>query len=121
MLRAFEDFAREKQLSAAVRQAADLAIEEHLTNILKYGFTDEAEHTIRLKFQITGEEFAVEISDDATAFDPTQHRTPDLTVPADKRAIGGLGIHMIRKSMDGVKYARVDGRNVLRMTKRIKG
>ena len=89
-----------------------------MTNVLDYGFADGLEHVIALKFLVDEGEFVMEISDDGRAFDPTKVPGPDLSVPAEKRKIGGLGIHMMRQSMDAVQYERVDGRNVLRLRKR---
>src|SRR5262249_13133786 len=121
LLAAFEQFARANHLSDEVRKSADLAIEEAVTNVLSYAFTDQEAHTIALKFAVNQGEFVVEISDDGRAFDPTKSPTPNLKTPASKREVGGLGIHMIRQSMDAIDYERVDGRNVLRMRKRLKG
>lgn len=121
LLAAFEQFARANHLPDQVRKSADLAIEEAVTNVLSYAYTDQAEHTIALKFAINEHEFVIEISDDGRAFDPTKFPTPNLKTPATSREVGGLGIHMIRQSMDAIDYQRVDGRNVLRMRKRLKG
>jgi anti-sigma regulatory factor (Ser/Thr protein kinase) len=121
LLAAFEQFARANHLSDAVRKSADLAIEEAVTNVLSYAFTDQEEHTIVLKFAMNGSEFVVEISDDGRAFDPTKFPTPNLKTPATSRAVGGLGIHMMRQSMDAIDYERIGGRNILRMRKQLKG
>ena len=121
LLAAFEQFARANHLSDAVRKSADLAIEEAVTNVLSYAFTDQEAHTIALKFAVNGSEFIIEISDDGRAFDPTKFPPPNLKTPATTREVGGLGIHMIRQSMDAIDYERVDGRNVLRMRKQLKG
>jgi anti-sigma regulatory factor (Ser/Thr protein kinase) len=121
LLAAFEQFARENRLPEEMRKAADLALEEALTNVITYGFADSKPHIVAIDFVVRGGEFVIEIRDDGTAFDPTKHPAPDLNVPADKRKIGGLGIHMIRTSMDAVEYQRAGGRNILRMRKRIKG
>ena len=59
----------------------------------------------------------LEVEDDGKPFDPLQAPPPDLTLPLEKRPIGGLGIHLIRNLMDEVTYARVGGRNVLKMAK----
>jgi serine/threonine-protein kinase RsbW len=117
LLAAFEAFARKNKLSDPVHKAADLALEEHLTNILSYGFSDTAEHVIELHIHIADASLVIEASDDGRPFDPTKYPEPDLTVPADKRKIGGLGIHMIRQAMDSVEYNRANGRNILRMRK----
>lgn len=119
LLGAFEAFANGNNLSDAERQAADLAIEEHLTNILSYGFSDSAEHIIKLNVNIEGGALVIEISDDGRAFDPTKYPEPDLSVPAEKRKIGGLGIHMIRQAMDSLEYKRLGDRNILRLRKQL--
>jgi anti-sigma regulatory factor (Ser/Thr protein kinase) len=117
LLSAFEAFARENHLPKASLRAADLAIEEHLTNILSYGFADSAEHIIAVNFQILGGELVIEIIDDGRAFNPTTYPKPNLNIPAEQREIGGLGIHMILQSMDSVSYERSNNRNLLRMRK----
>jgi anti-sigma regulatory factor (Ser/Thr protein kinase) len=65
-------------------------------------------------------ELRIEVEDDGRPFDPLAHSAPDLSQPLDKRPVGGMGIHMIRKSMDRVEYRRADGKNILTMTKAIK-
>jgi anti-sigma regulatory factor (Ser/Thr protein kinase) len=121
LLAAFQQFARANHLADDVMKSADLAIEEAVTNILSYAFADQQEHSIALKFAVDNGEFVIEISDDGKAFDPTKFPIPNVDEPANERAVGGLGIHMIRQSMDGVAYERVAGRNVLRLRKRLKG
>ena len=58
--------------------------------------------------------------DRGTPFDPLAREDPDLSLPAEKREIGGLGIYMVKKNMDGVSYAYRDGQNVLTMRKIIR-
>jgi anti-sigma regulatory factor (Ser/Thr protein kinase) len=118
LLAAFENFARENNLPDDARKNADLALEEAITNILSYAFADKNEHTIEVQFTVARGELLIEIADDGRPFDPTKHPIPDLTIPADRRKIGGLGIHMIRQSMDTLEYHRTGDRNILRMRKR---
>lgn len=115
LLAAFESFVGEHGVPAPVAQAADLALEEHLTNILTHGYEDTAEHEISIRLAIAGGELSIEVSDDARPFDPLSHPPPDLSLPLEERPIGGLGIHLIRKLMTRVAYARRDNRNVLTM------
>ena len=56
--------------------------------------------------------------DDGTPYDPTAQPEPDVTLSAEEREIGGLGIFMVKKSMDRVSYAYEDGKNVLTLEKR---
>ena len=95
-----------------------LALEEHLTNILRYAFPDAAEHRIGVRFEFAPPELRIEVMDDGHPFDPLGHPVPDLTLPIEQRPVGGLGIHMIRQSLDQVEYRRAPGRNVLVMVKR---
>ena len=61
---------------------------------------------------------AIEIADDGRAFDPLQAPAPDIGASLQDRAMGGLGIYLVRKTMDTVAYRRQDGRNVVTLTKR---
>jgi anti-sigma regulatory factor (Ser/Thr protein kinase) len=119
LLAAFERFVTDHQLPAPVAQAADLALEEHLTNLLTHGHQAAAEHEIEIRLSIEAGELKLEVSDDATPFDPRSHPPPDLTLPLEERPIGGLGIHMILKLMTRVAYARVDGRNTFTMWRKL--
>jgi anti-sigma regulatory factor (Ser/Thr protein kinase) len=97
-----------------------LALEEHLTNILNYAFDNQDEHQISVGVQATATELRVEVEDDGRAFDPLKHPAPELSQPLNARPVGGLGIHMMRKSLDRIEYRREDGKNILVMIKRIK-
>jgi len=59
------------------------------------------------------------VEDDARPFNPLERAPVDTTVPLDQKPLGGLGIHMIRHSMDELEYRRDGGRNILTMRKRI--
>jgi len=102
------------------RQLRDLqlALEEHLTNIIHYAYADEGDHRIVVRFHFHAPELCLEVTDDGRPFNPLEYPAPDLTIPIDQRPIGGLGIHMIRKSLDQVEYRRAHDRNILVMRKR---
>jgi anti-sigma regulatory factor (Ser/Thr protein kinase) len=119
LLRALEVFAAEHRLPAKVLQAADLALEEHLTNVLHYAYADAALHEIRVRLSCDERAFLVEVEDDGQAFNPLDAPPVDTYVPLEERPVGGLGIHLMRKFMDTLDYRREGGRNILRMTKRL--
>jgi len=96
-----------------------LALEEHLTNIVRYGYQDDAEHQIKVTLALTPDALRIQIEDDGCPFNPLEHPTPDLSKPIDERPIGGMGIHMMRKSLDGMEYRRESGKNILTMAKRL--
>jgi anti-sigma regulatory factor (Ser/Thr protein kinase) len=119
LLMALEGFAREEQLTAKALQAADLALEEHLTNVWKYGFADTAEHEIRVRLRREGGLLRIEVEDDGRAYNPLERPPVDTSVPLEEREVGGLGIHLMRQFMDELDYRREGGRNILSMTKRL--
>ncbi len=119
LLTALESFARQHHLSSSVKQAADLALEEHFTNVLNYAFADTLTHKILVRFDIDQGYLAVEVEDDGKPFNPLQVPAVDTSQPLDRRPVGGLGIHLIRKFMDELAYRRESGRNILLMRKRL--
>jgi len=120
LLQALQDFAGESHLPDKVLQAADLALEEHLTNVITYGYADELSHQILVRFEIVEDTFQIEVEDDGNAFNPLERPDPDLTLPLEQRPIGGLGIHLMRQFMDQLSYRRENGKNMLLMKKSMK-
>lgn len=113
-----EDFVQRAQLSAAVRQSIDLALEEWVTNVIVYAWTDACEHWITIRFFASPSEARVEVEDDGREFNPLTAPVPDVSAPLETRPIGGLGLHMIRQLLDAVDYRRTNGRNILTLIKR---
>lgn len=119
VLNALEGFFREHDLPSRPLHDLQLALEEHLTNITSYGFVDDATHSILVRIALGCGSVRIEVQDDGQAFDPLKHPSPDVTLPMDERPTGGLGIHMIRKSVDSLEYRRERGHNVLVMQKNV--
>lgn len=105
-------------LTARLVSQLNLTLEEVVTNILSYGYDDDAEHVIRIDFELDDDLLTARVEDDGRAYDPLQVEVPDTTAALDDRRIGGLGIHLVRTLMDDVRYARVGDKNVLTLTKR---
>jgi serine/threonine-protein kinase RsbW len=97
-------------------QSFAMAFDEVISNIAAYG---SAHDPIRVRVEIVADEVRAEVSDDGVAFDPLQLPDPDVTSGVDDRAIGGLGVFLVRKVMDAVTYERRDDRNCLHLRKRI--
>lgn len=116
---ALEQFARQHSIPDRKLHEVQLALEEHLTNIVRYGHADGGEHAIKVVGELAAGQLQLQIEDDGRPFNPLERPTPDLNLPIEERPIGGMGIHMMRKSLDGMEYRREDGRNVLRMIKRV--
>ena len=91
-----------------------LAVEEAVANTINYG---EAT-TIHLNATISDKEICLTIDDDGKPFDPTVAVTTDLSIPADQRPPGGMGIILLRKMTDRLEYQRTSGHNILTLFKK---
>ena len=105
-------------LAEQIAFEVNLAVDELVTNTISYGYDDDGEHRIDLVLHLEGGALVIEIADDGRAFDPLQAPEPDIEASLQDRAKGGLGIYLVRKTMDTVAYRRHDGRNVVTLTKR---
>ena len=112
-----EAFAQQAHLPPRIQSALDLSLVEWVTNIISYAYEDAQEHWITVRFRSRDGEVQVEIEDDGREFNPLTHPPADTTEPLETRAVGGLGIHMIRQLMNAAEYQRINGRNILTLTK----
>lgn len=96
----------------------DIAIDELFGNIAHYAYNPETgPATVRV--EVTEDPIAVVITfiDRGVPYDPLKKEDPDITLSAEERAIGGLGIFMVKKTMDEISYEYKDGKNILRIKK----
>ena len=93
----------------------NLAIEEIVTNIIKYGYDDTAAHTITVHLALFPDTIRLQLKDDGHPFDPLQTPAPDIHVPLDQRKVGGLGLHLVRETVSRIAYRRENGANILEM------
>jgi anti-sigma regulatory factor (Ser/Thr protein kinase) len=98
----------------------NLVVAELLTNIISYGYTDSREHEISVRLSVEPGEMRVDVEDDGQPFNPLQAPEPDTTKPLEDRAVGGLGVHLVRKLTDGLEYRRHEGKNLLVIKKRLR-
>lgn len=114
-----DDFVARHGLPAKIAFELNLALDELLTNVISYGYDDHEPHAIELRCVLADAVITLEMEDDGRAFDPFDAPPPDLTASIADRAIGGLGVHMIRALMDHTEYRRRDGKNVVVLQKKI--
>lgn len=100
---------------------ASLAIEEIATNCIKYGYDDAKEHIIEVKLLLSAKTLVVTVEDDGHAFNPLEVPTPDTSLPAEDRPIGGLGLYLLRQLSDRMEYTREQGKNRLTLQKTVRG
>lgn len=119
VVRGLEEFCREQQIPKQAMNAADVALEEHLTNVLNYGYDAGVPHRVVVDLQLEGGFFCIAVEDDGKPYDPLARPPVDTSLPLAEKPIGGLGVHLMRQFMDELSYAREGGKNVLRMRKRL--
>ncbi len=98
----------------------EVAAEEIFVNIANYAYAPET-GTAAVRLELSGEPQTVTVTfiDSGIPFDPLKKADPDVSLPAEERDIGGLGIYMTKKVMDSVKYEYRDGKNVLTLRKNL--
>ena len=99
----------------------DIAIDELFGNIAHYAYNpDVGEATVRV--EVIDEPLSVVITfiDGGVPYDPLAAADPEITLSAEERAIGGLGIFMVRKSMDEITYRYENGSNILSIRKNLR-
>ena len=108
----------ERECKMKPQMQIDVAVEEIFVNIAHYAYT-EGVGEARIQVDFEGDPLSVVITfiDSGTPYDPLAKEDPDVTLSAAERQIGGLGIYMIKKTADAVKYERKDGYNILTMKK----
>ena len=90
-----------------------ICLDEIASNVMK--FSGAHTLTVRLEHGAPPGTWRLSFADDGTPWDPLSHADPDITLSAEERPIGGLGLLMVKKMMDEVTYAREGETNVLRL------
>jgi len=94
-------------------------LEEMYINIANYAYAPgTGDMELQAGFNDEGNEVILILKDQGIPYDPLAKADPDVSLPADKRKIGGLGIFLVKKTMDSMSYVRQDGYNIVTMTKR---
>jgi serine/threonine-protein kinase RsbW len=110
-----ESYLGRREAPAAAIAPVIIAADEIVSNILSHG--GGAAPWIEVTARVGDGMVVVEVVDDGAAFDPTVAAAPDTSLSLEDRAIGGLGVHLVRRMMDELDYERRDGRNRLRLRK----
>lgn len=98
----------------------ELAAEEIFVNIASYAYAPEKGRAV-VRVEVSDDPVTVTLTfiDQGTPYDPLKRKEPDVTLPAEERGIGGLGIFLTKKTMDDVSYEYRDGQNILTLKKKI--
>lgn len=107
--------------SERTRAQLDVAVEEIFVNIARYAYPPDQPGWVLIRCRVEEEppRIIVQFVDRGVPFNPLAKKDADITLSAEERQIGGLGILMVKRSMDQVEYTYEDGQNVLTLTKNI--
>ena len=107
--------------SERVRAQLDVAVEEIFVNIAHYAYPPDQPGwaLIRCQVEQPSPQITIQFIDQGVPFNPLAKKDADITLSAEERRIGGLGILMVKRSMDKVDYAYEDGQNILTLVKKI--
>ena len=120
VLRFVEDFARHAGADEPRCMKLLIAADELFTNIAQYGYPDRAHGTSEISAEETDGVIILTFADDGIPYNPLLKPDPDVTLSAEERKIGGLGIYMVKKSMDAMEYVHEDGKNKLTLKLRLR-
>jgi len=119
-LTAFIDqFCKLEAVPAETCGQLQVALEELVLNVIKYGECEPKKDAIRLVIRREGDEVRAVLFDTGVFFNPLDVPPPDLTGSVLDRPLGGLGIHLVRDLLQSIRYERCEGRNYLYFVKRL--
>ncbi len=106
--------------SVKMQMQMDVAVEEIFVNIASYAYNPETGYAIiQIEKKDGPDRIEVTFIDEGVPYDPLKKEDPDITLSADERQIGGLGIFMVKKSMDKMIYEYKDCHNILKLSKNL--
>lgn len=118
LARSVDELCARHHVPPAIASSLNLALEEAITNVIVHGYDDAAPHQIDVRVSVDEGMLRAEVVDDGRPFDPREAAPPDVAAGIEDRPIGGLGVWLIKRLMDGVGYQVVGGRNQLTLSKR---
>lgn len=118
-MEALRAFSSECSLDDAASQAAELVLDELLSNIIRYGQVEPDSQPIVLELDVVADWLQIRITDSGIPFNPFDRAPPDLDASLEDRQVGGLGIHLVKHFMDEYDYSYRDQHNVVTLKKRL--
>ena len=115
-----EGIGEELDMDMSLIMSLNLALEEAVVNVMEYAYAPGTQGDVCIKTTANETQIEFIIIDSGIPFDPTKKEEVDITMSAEERPIGGLGIHLVREIMDTVNYEYKDNKNILTLSKKIK-
>mgnify|MGYP002623298503 FL=1 len=114
-----DEIGEELGLDMELQMNLNLVMEEMVSNVIFYAYPENKSADIELTAESNGKELTFVLSDQGKEFDPTAKKDADPDVNPIDREIGGMGIYIVKNIMNQVTYQRLEGKNLLTMTKEI--
>ena len=115
-----EEMLEKYECPMKIQTAICVAIEEVFVNVANYAYQNkDGDMTIYIAFNEENREISFRMADNGIPFDPLKKPDPDITLSAEEREVGGLGIFIAKKTMDSINYVYENGENILTMIKKI--
>ena len=112
-------FAQKSGLSDKDLFALQIIVEELVTNVIDYGGVPAGEHAATVDLAVQDGVMSIVITDRGKEYNPLLREDPDVTLSAEERPIGGLGVHFCKKLTETQDYVRRDGCNVLTLRRKL--
>lgn len=118
-----QQFGSDNHLSVDDIMRIRLVLDEIVVNIVAHGYEDAGDtndHTIHIHLELDDRDLlTIRVTDDAREYDPRTAPAPRFDLPLEERRRGGFGVHIVKAIMDTIDYRRIDGQNVLTLTKKL--
>jgi len=116
----FTEFAEQCGIEMTIALKINMVFDDLLTNIISYAYgEDKTEHSIEIGLSYTDSRLSITIADDGIPFNPFTREDPDTNLGIEEREIGGLGILLVKKTMDETTYQRRNNRNIITLIKNL--
>ena len=115
----FNEFAESCSRPMTVYSRVNMVFDELLTNVISYAYVDDETNHIEIVIEYDKGILTISITDDGTPFNPFTRRDPDISPSLEAREIGGLGIHLVKNTMDETLYQRRNNRNTVTLIKHL--
>ncbi len=114
------DRLQKKNVPQKIQTQIDVVIDELMSNVTKFAYRDGKTGNISVELELNDDEVTMTFRDSGIPFNPLEQADPDVDAPLEKRKIGGLGLFLVRKTMDKLNYVYENGQNVLTVIKKLR-
>jgi len=115
----FHAFATRNNISETDRQTMSMVMDDLLNNVISYAYPQGGDHVIVVDMTLKGSRLVLMVEDDGIPFNPFHVEEPDVELTVEERGIGGLGIHLVRETMDEHHYQRRASKNIVILVKEL--